>query len=104
MTVRFKQVLRKWSDAGDWFQGNLRMASTPPPADRGAARVEPSGKFLTADFSFERTGVADTKTAACDKASPVRVVMLHLRACYVSKAAILTIPALHGPVENRSPA
>jgi len=30
--------------------------------------------------------------SACDKASPIRAVMLHLRACYVSKAAILTIP------------
>jgi hypothetical protein len=30
--------------------------------------------------------------------------MLHLRACYVSKAAILTIPAPRVPVENRSPA
>jgi hypothetical protein len=31
-------------------------------------------------------------------------VMLHLRDCYVSKAAILTIPARPVPVENRSPA
>ena len=31
-------------------------------------------------------------------------VMLHLRSCYVSKAAILTIPAPLVPVENRSPA
>jgi hypothetical protein len=30
--------------------------------------------------------------------------MLHLRARYVSKAAILTIPAPLVPVENRSPA
>jgi hypothetical protein len=29
--------------------------------------------------------------AVCDKASPVAVVMLHLRFCYVSKAAILTV-------------
>jgi len=33
-----------------------------------------------------------------------RAVMLHLRARYVSKAAILTIPASLMPVENRSPA
>ena len=39
----------------------------------------------------------------CDKPSPVRRVMLHLRACYVSKAAILTNPVLLVPVENRSP-
>jgi hypothetical protein len=31
-------------------------------------------------------------------------VMLHLRACYVSKAAILTVPVSLVPVENRSPA
>ena len=31
-------------------------------------------------------------------------VMLHLRSCYVSKAAILTVPAPPVPVENRSPA
>jgi hypothetical protein len=31
-------------------------------------------------------------------------VMLHLRACHASKAAILTIPAILLPVENRSPA
>jgi hypothetical protein len=30
--------------------------------------------------------------ARCDKASDHAPVMLHLRACYVSKAAILTIP------------
>jgi hypothetical protein len=33
-----------------------------------------------------------------------RAVMLHLRARYVSKAAILTIPVRYVPVENRSPA
>jgi hypothetical protein len=35
---------------------------------------------------------------------PARAVMLHLRACYVSKAAILKIQALPVLVENRSPA
>lgn len=30
--------------------------------------------------------------APCDKASPHAAVMLHLRARYVSKAAILTLP------------
>jgi hypothetical protein len=39
-----------------------------------------------------------------DMASPDVAVMLHLRSCYVSKAAILTVPALLVPVENRSPA
>jgi hypothetical protein len=40
----------------------------------------------------------------CDMASPRGGVMLRLRFCYVSKAAILTIPVRHVPVENRSPA
>ena len=39
----------------------------------------------------------------CDKASPDAAVMLHLRSCYVSKAAILTLPVQLVPVENRSP-
>jgi hypothetical protein len=38
------------------------------------------------------------------KAVPAAAVMLHLRSCYVSKAAILTLPILFVPVENRSPA
>jgi hypothetical protein len=39
----------------------------------------------------------------CDKASPDAAVMLHLRSCYVSKAAILTLPVQFVSVENRSP-
>jgi hypothetical protein len=37
-------------------------------------------------------------------ASPFNAVMLHLRARYVSKAAILTLPEHFVSVENRSPA
>jgi hypothetical protein len=40
----------------------------------------------------------------CDKARHECAVMLHLLSRYVSKAAILTVPALPVPVENRSPA
>lgn len=40
----------------------------------------------------------------CDAASSEAGVMLRLRFCYVSKAAILTVPVPHVPVENRSPA
>jgi hypothetical protein len=43
------------------------------------------------------------RKSRCDKASPAAAVMLHLRSCYVSKAAILTIPVRSVPVENRSP-
>jgi hypothetical protein len=39
----------------------------------------------------------------CDKAPPLAAVMLHLRARYVSKAAILGVPASIVPARNRSP-
>jgi hypothetical protein len=39
-----------------------------------------------------------------DKARDHVAVMLHLRVRYVSKAAILTVPAPLVPAENRSPA
>jgi hypothetical protein len=41
---------------------------------------------------------------ACAISGDHIAVMLHLRSLYVSKAAILTIPVLSVPVENRSPA
>jgi hypothetical protein len=40
----------------------------------------------------------------CDTRSRAAAVMLHLRFCYVSKAAILTVPVQSVPTENRSPA
>ena len=49
-------------------------------------------------------GLTESKKSICDNASLARAVMLHLRACYVSKAAILTIRTPRVPVENRSPA
>lgn len=58
-----------------------------------------SGKICRGDFERKRR-LADT----CDKAAPAAAVMLHLRSCYVSKAAILTIPIPQVSVENRSPA
>ena len=51
-----------------------------------------------------KTAVHRRHDSPCDKASPALVVMLHLRSCYVSKAAILLIPVRSVPVENRSPA
>jgi len=44
------------------------------------------------------------RTRMRDKASQAPVVVLHLRPRYVSKAAILTVPAPSVPAENRSPA
>jgi hypothetical protein len=51
-----------------------------------------------------RKGIMQPLQRTRDKASPAAAVMLHLRSCYVSKAAILTIPGPSVPVENRSPA
>src|ERR1700722_14236210 len=65
-----------WSgDAGE--SGHRRTAKKWPP---------------TSSASAMRQGTAST------------AVMLHLRSCYVSKAAILTVPVHPVPVENRSPA
>jgi len=58
--------------------------------------------FVTQNCRWTARGRAEVRTY--DKAAPACAVMLHLRACYVSKAAILTIPVLLVPVENRSPA
>jgi hypothetical protein len=64
------------------------------------------GRVLTFPAAIlpEKIALRPREKIRCDKPSPVRRVMLHLRACYVSKAAILTIPVLLVPVENRSPA
>ena len=56
------------------------------PGDGPNHRTEPTGR--------ER----------CEKARDHVAVMLHLRVRYVSKAAILTVPAPLVPAENRSPA
>ncbi|MDO9296077.1 hypothetical protein [Bradyrhizobium sp.] len=61
-----------------------------------------AAKFAAPDSPQNAFG--DHVKRTCDKASPVAAVMLHLRSCYVSKAAILTSPVLSVPVVNRSPA
>jgi hypothetical protein len=71
---------RRWSGTAA-----VRVAIFVTPKSRWTARRRTENKDM-------RQGIA------------ARAVMLHLRACYVSKAAILTIPVLPGPVENRSPA
>jgi hypothetical protein len=60
------------------------------------------GRFAEKMASKNRRG--ENCDEPCDKASPAAAVMLHLRSRYVSKAAILTVPILFVPVENRSPA
>jgi len=71
--------------------------------DRGRGRRCDRRDWLARKKRWE-IGPGGGLKLTCDKASPARAVMLHLRACYVSKAAILTIPAHFVPVENRSPA
>lgn len=61
-----------------------------------------AAKFAAPDSRQKASGGHFKRT--CDKASPAAAVMLHLRSCYVSKAAILTSPVLSVPVVNRSPA
>jgi len=72
-------------------------------AVRGAPRTAKSAAQDSSQTAPENP-VCGAVKSMCDKASPARAVMLHLRACYVSKAAILTTPAHFVPVENRSPA
>ena len=84
-------------------------------------RVERSPRWRTAKLEFflslrpdrrrlirPRSGAEpafrNPRQATRDKAAPAAAVMLHLRACYVSKAAILTALVQLVPVENRSPA
>jgi hypothetical protein len=56
------------------------------------------------DGNAGRTGFHTLPKSSRDMASPLVGVMLHVRSCYVSKAAILTVPVQPVPVENRSPA
>jgi hypothetical protein len=90
-----------------------RMAPrrTRVDADGAAAnahehRAAQDGKIASVDPQQKSCGAACNShpKQMCDKASPAHAVMLHLRARYVSKAAILTTPAHFVPVENRSPA
>jgi len=99
----------KWSELA-WFVPRCRLmaamqirqepnAPMANCADRHAAPGRNSSALISVKTAFCRG-----RKLTCDKASPERAVMLHLRARYVSKAAILTIPAPRVPVENRSPA
>jgi hypothetical protein len=51
-----------------------------------------------------KIALEDDLGSTCDKAVAGAAVMLHLRLCYVSKAAILTVPVQVVLTENRSPA
>ena len=68
-----------------------------------ASAAQPSAAE-SPDGNAGRTGFRAVSKSCRDMASPWVGVMLHLRSCYVSKAAILTVPVQLVPVENRSPA
>jgi hypothetical protein len=75
------------------ISGPLTLPSTGAPT---------ADQFAAADLREKHRW--KSRPRDCDKAAPATAVMLHLRGCYVSKAAILTIPVQSVPVENRSPA
>jgi hypothetical protein len=99
----------KWSGVA-WFVPRCRLMAAMqirqepirPQVRRQSlpgAKGQNSGALISVKTAF-----CGARKLTCDKASPERAVMLHLRARYVSKAAILTVPAPRVPVENRSPA
>src|SRR5258707_12382813 len=81
-----------------------------------AGGTNPGRRTCEATFSFGaarwilrrrirlKIAIENHGKTTCDKASPAVAVVLHLPSRYVSKAAILTLPILPVPVENRSPA
>jgi hypothetical protein len=100
-----QQVIRKGFDIGQieaacrkllQYRHNLRFAGS----DVGLSNYCADGK-LPAPGMPPRISLL-VNLQPCDKASPHAAVMLHLRARYVSKAAILTLPVRSGPAENRS--
>ena len=100
---RFRPVAH---DAMHPERGTITLGRDGDRPDRLGASYR-SGLTPAAEFvSAGRPKSASAKgwKTACDKPSPAARVMLHLRSRYVSKAAILTVPALPAPVENRSPA
>ena len=67
------------------------------------SRVSPNSR-MRGDGFVGKFALGNRRLWICDKAALGVAVMLHLRSCYVSKAAILTVPVQPVPAENRSPA
>ena len=86
------------------MQPCVRRRNELPRAIFAKRQPDPGGAEKFAVPDKRKTVVRPARISTCDKAAPARFVMLHLRSCYVSKAAILTIPVQPVPVENRSPA
>src|SRR6267378_1689914 len=108
-STRFQQVMRWWNDSelstvpANGFMGPMHLG-----LERLPRSVIPTNLMVRSRESgseeSSRMSVEDRRRCRCDKASPAAAVMLHLRPCYVSKAAILTVPVQVVSTENRSPA
>jgi len=85
------------------MQPCVRRRNELPPAISAGRHPDPvrAEKFAAPDAPKKSDPAdAETRIRTCDKAAPARSVMLHLRSCYVSKAAILTVPVQPVPVEK----
>jgi hypothetical protein len=101
-------ALMEWLGAARRSAGEV-MAAMHEGVERWralmTARADPSvaASVNSLRSASYKTAVHWCYDSPCGEASPTVAVMLHLRSCYVSKAAILTIPVRSVPVENRSP-
>ena len=104
--------MRRWNDSGrvpvpsDRHIAAMRLTKEQfSPMVTGSARARGSRDGIWRPGAAKKIDSKNPSTNdAAISALPARAVMLHLRARYDSKAAILTIPAPLTPVENRSPA
>jgi hypothetical protein len=85
---------------------SLPLGACGYAAKRGTISII-KGRFLNTGEPTQ-VATAEWQPSLCPNTrattSPRTAVILHLHSCYVSKAAILTVPAKPVPVENRSPA
>ena len=116
LTILYSEILTSEVIAGEdeispsnrtveWLGGNPRSPRTAHAAMHSAAERIAAWNFRNASARVGRRwkncGTAPlkkfrrpvTRQRTCDKAAPAPAVMLHLRSRYVSKAAILTVPA-----------
>jgi hypothetical protein len=100
--------MTKWSKSAFFVPRSTLMAPMQFRVELFRRAVTPhrwlNSRPESPDGNVSRTGLRATPKSSRDKASPLVGVMLHLRFCYVSKAAILTVPVQPVSVENRSPA
>ena len=93
----------------DFVPGALGMAPMQRYRGTNSARSDVAGREAGRTKHSARPGGPAKARGRLEKINlrqgvNARAVMLHLRSCYVSKAAILTVPVHLVPVENRSPA